>query len=335
MVLYELFDPTEGKMDGWLNHLEGVYRLLQYRGPQMHTTIASRAIFEHSRYLLMLQHLMSRRACILSQPEWLTAPWHGCEKSIEQQVFDNGLRLATAFEGCDLLKRGASDSESVINLFEECVEIYKNTVQILDTITPSVAVDLDSCSGEDFDILIVRNPAALLLSITALAIKLGACDTACSLLPVMGFQQSDLDSIPAGAEALFEDIVPTAKQIVNSVATCVDQKAGGMGAARLMFALKLARPQLPSNSQELCQCDELMDRLSGLDGQFNALGNYDRIKRGFDTAETTLVQGNSKAIARRWQEFADGSIASPVPLTRSCPFTDNASKFGTLRMTFR
>ena len=101
MVLYELFDATSESLAGWIDHLTGLSRLLQHRGPQMHTRQASRAIFEHSRYLLMLQHLMARKACVFGRSAWLEEPWRGAEKSVEQRVFDYGLRLSGVFEGCD------------------------------------------------------------------------------------------------------------------------------------------------------------------------------------------------------------------------------------------
>ncbi len=308
MAMYELFDPTGVEMDGWLKHLDGVRRLLEFRGPQKHSSAPARAVFEHSRYLLMFKHLISRKACILSQHEWLTMPWQDCEKSTEQKVFDNGLRLAAAFEASDNLIITGSSPNHVLILLKECIAVYDAVSLLLEQITPSIAIDLEPGPGSFDEGLIVRNPAALMLSITALAIQLGAGDTACGILDVA---RTSAYLLPINTTSRLLSIRDEnrviAEQIVDSVTTSVNQKVGAMGAARMVFALNLALHQFEQGSVQYADCRQLINQIQGLhdlDDQSATLDSQD-MKKYDAVAGLSLVRGNSVAIARKWQGYAD------------------------------
>lgn len=279
MVLYELVDLAFDNTKGWLNHLAGLSRLMQHRGPTMYKNAAAIAIFEHSRYLLMLQHLLARKASVFSQPAWLNEPWQDVDKSVEQSVFDNGLRLAALFERCDVAAQRHSEVSEAIELFGECTELY-DRLQILhqEHIAPGVAVaplPVAASSG-------VANPAAFMLSITALGIQLGAYGSACDILrrviepSITALEISDTNSesvriITQRTSHLIAKRRALAQLIIRSVELCSNEGLGAMGAARVIFSLQLAKQQFQPAEPEFERCQILLRRLDGRTTRFESM----------------------------------------------------------------
>ena len=49
----QLFQSTSAAPAGWLNHISGIARLLELRGPDKHHGSLPRALLESSRYMLV------------------------------------------------------------------------------------------------------------------------------------------------------------------------------------------------------------------------------------------------------------------------------------------
>lgn len=306
LVLYELFDPTEDRLDAWLGHLSGVYRVLQHRGPSRHVSIGAKAILEHARYILMFQHLASRKTSFLSEREWISAPWQDSSKSVEQMVFDNGLLLADIFERCDKITSTSSGMLHAEALLHDCVTIFEDTETLLrEHIRSAIGYDLENSPGHDGESLGVRNPAALLLSITAEAIKLGACDSAKRILFQAGPQCLAKGDIRTNVEMMVKASFPLAVRILEDISSCKTLRIGGMGAGRMAFALRLALSQFQPGSFEYAKCQRLIGKLKG---EGDRSGGIDKVGPQLsDKYAARLVQGNAEAIATRWERYADSA----------------------------
>lgn len=53
LVLYEVFETTSDDPSAWQNHLTGMTRLMELRGPHKHRSPMARAVFEDVRYALV------------------------------------------------------------------------------------------------------------------------------------------------------------------------------------------------------------------------------------------------------------------------------------------
>lgn len=285
MVLYELFDPTTDDAMAWLQHIAGTARLLGHRGPHLHRTKLARASLEHTRYLLMVQSLLDRKASLLSQPAWLTVPWEGVEKSVEQFIFDRGLILGALYEAADVARRKPDDAVEMTEIMQNCSTLDRDIESLLSAIYStfatkcalSAAIGLshsDSKSGDS------RTSAQLLLHITALSLQLGACVTGSDTYSLLE-RSSEVDCIFAEismrtlASTLGARLVPLARHIAYLSQNYLLVKTGAMGAARLVFALRLAKDQLTSEDSARAMCDDLLERFGGKAWQLGVIVRRD------------------------------------------------------------
>ena len=312
MTLYELFDSSTNNLDGWLDHLSGIYRLLQHRGPAKHNNTASLTLFEHSRYLIMLQHLVSRKASVLGQPDWLDRPWQDVKKSVEPKVFDEGLKLTSVFERCDLAMKGGSTEVDLSELFTDCVEIYHGISHLQEHhLSSLVKPDLEPKLLPAADNVIVQNPAALMLNITALGVKLGACKSACDVYQrtskLLGTADIEVpDSMANRAKLLNYDRRQMAQQIIQSVQICNNERVGAMGAARMIFSLQLAIREFEPGSPEMLECWKMLRQLSDLGHRFKALMRAVAPDESTTVPEDVdLIRENAGALAGQWQHMAE------------------------------
>lgn len=115
LSLFEIFEtqrPPKGASQsgphGWLSHAAGVARLLEARGPESYTTEKGHAVFLHSRIFTIIHATTSRKACFLSQPEWMTVPWKNHAKSMTHQFIDVMAFLPVLLETYDNTERNKS-----------------------------------------------------------------------------------------------------------------------------------------------------------------------------------------------------------------------------------
>ena len=330
MTLYEMFDSSTDNLDGWLNHLSGIYRLLEHRGPKLHISNAAHALFEHARYLIMLQYLVLRKSCVLAEPDWLHCPWQDMEKSVEQQVFDYGFRLTSVYERCDLVMQGCSHEIDVVVLLSDCMNIFDGIGRLQDQfIWPAATTDMKDASSPTADPALFKNPAGVMLSITALGIKLGACATACDIYGHVTSDAAALASAPdhlrSRAVLLHIDRHIVAKHIIAIVQECVKERVGAMGAARMMFSLQIAIKQFSTKDPEYEECSALMERLSGLSRMFRGVMTERATNNSLSTAGPDLVKGNASILAAQWQHLAhvcngtQGALFSMPPQVGNLP----------------
>ncbi|KAH0837397.1 hypothetical protein FOPE_05043 [Fonsecaea pedrosoi] len=123
MVLYESFESTSGDMGAWQNHIKGIARIIQLRGPKCHCDPLPKSILESMRYNAMVVCLTTKESSFLGGSDWPMQPWTETPKDFEQQLYDYGFTLANLFrrgeEACRCFDRGV-----ILQIFEEIRDCY-------------------------------------------------------------------------------------------------------------------------------------------------------------------------------------------------------------------
>ncbi|EXJ84468.1 hypothetical protein A1O3_05136 [Capronia epimyces CBS 606.96] len=83
---------------GWASHVEGVARLIQFRGPDLHVAGLSHRLFLDFRSTGITHALATRKSTYLAQQDWLTVPWKIQPKSDLDQLLDIMAQIATLIE---------------------------------------------------------------------------------------------------------------------------------------------------------------------------------------------------------------------------------------------
>ncbi|ETI19841.1 hypothetical protein G647_08855 [Cladophialophora carrionii CBS 160.54] len=141
MVLYESFESTSGDMAAWENHILGIARIIHLRGVHQTRDPISRSVLESIRYNVMIVSLMRSTSCFLGESEWLTVPWAGVSKSLDQRLFDYGFTLAYMMQRSETismstslsvpsqhrhqeLHQSASKRQTIIDILEQTLSCY-------------------------------------------------------------------------------------------------------------------------------------------------------------------------------------------------------------------
>ena len=101
------------------------------------------------------------------------------------------------------------------------------------------------------------------------------------------------------------------------------ERLGAMGAARMIFSLRLASQQFHPGDPEWQICSTLAAQLSGRRGRFGAL--VDGVG-GPDEHLPESVRGNASAIAVQWQRLADvnaGNVGNAAGSGELLPFQED------------
>jgi Fungal specific transcription factor domain/Fungal Zn(2)-Cys(6) binuclear cluster domain len=115
LSLYEVFEAKTSTAvrasptpNGWLSHAAGLSRLLEARGAESYTTDKGHAIFLYSRVLITIRASTARKACFLSEPQWLTVPWRNHPKNLQHKFIDIMVFLPVIMETYDNLESNIS-----------------------------------------------------------------------------------------------------------------------------------------------------------------------------------------------------------------------------------
>ncbi|OCT49940.1 hypothetical protein CLCR_06997 [Cladophialophora carrionii] len=141
MVLYESFESTSGDMAAWENHILGIARIIHLRGVHRTRDSISRSVLESIRYNVMIVSLMRSTACFLGESEWLSVPWAGVSKSLDQRLFDYGFTLAYMMQRSEAVSmptslsvpsqyrhqqihQSASKRQTILDILEQTLACY-------------------------------------------------------------------------------------------------------------------------------------------------------------------------------------------------------------------
>ena len=118
--LYEIFEAQTTALarrgstpNGWLSHAAGVARLLEARGPESYSTDRGHPIFLHTRVFVTIRASTARKACFLSQPQWLTIPWRNHPKNMQHKLVDIMVFMPVVLEMYDNVQESSgTDTEA-------------------------------------------------------------------------------------------------------------------------------------------------------------------------------------------------------------------------------
>jgi hypothetical protein len=115
---------------GMIQHLGGVHRLIEARGPERHQTRPELDVFEAARTGIVHQYMERKKRCFLGTVEWRTVPWlkHPEMKTLLSMICDIKCLLPGLFEDMEALRTGERSSPADIR--DLCQSV---TTQLHDT----------------------------------------------------------------------------------------------------------------------------------------------------------------------------------------------------------
>ncbi|KEF63606.1 uncharacterized protein A1O9_01584 [Exophiala aquamarina CBS 119918] len=293
LALYELTSLDRNDPEAWKSHVAGISAVLQARGAKRHNGAFSRDALEHCRYNLMMQCITSRNAFGFASGQWLDDPWNGAKKQVEQQVMDEGFRLAQILQIIDDDSFWWVEIESIQELLRMCEigssRLYKIKAKHLPGPTSHElrkpqppASDKDLSRGVETD---SQTSNRLVLRQTASAIQLGLCEaTRCIMQKVLEssyygithcgssrWKITDPESCIETEVVILEDGMQLAKEVVSNTNMIFNEFSDPElppEAIRLLFPLKMSSRMLKycTSCPQYEQCNTFINYLSGTKG---------------------------------------------------------------------
>jgi hypothetical protein len=115
---------------GMIQHLGGVHRLIEARGPERHQTRPELDVFEAARTGIIHQYMERKKACFLGTERWRTIPWlkHPEMKHLLSMICDIKALLPALLEDMEALRTGQRSSPAEFR--DLCQRV---TTQLYDT----------------------------------------------------------------------------------------------------------------------------------------------------------------------------------------------------------
>lgn len=280
MVLYESFESTSESMSSWMDHINGVARIIQLRGPKRHREPLQRTILESTRYNAMIASMARRQASFFAQPQWLTEPWTDDTKNFEQRSVDQGFLLSSLFEKADdlLLHRGDSDDVSLRR------DVFHMLRRLLDGLSALQAINEELVEVESQyarfkpagynvkDLCIPQTGEASILgaSATIIALELSFATLAEALHSRYNgllLQQHDDDDDDDDNTSILDEIAPyldqnwkltLSRQLLGDLETCL-QGSFEFTRARLIYPLNTVRWEVRKYPEDCARVRKLFD----------------------------------------------------------------------------
>ena len=245
LSLYELTDQySVPQRNGFGSHMAGLSTLLLLRGPNGVRDAMSLALFEHSRYVYVLQSILKRKASVFSTSEWMTIPWSAAAKTGEQQILDQGLLLGCLLERSEAFlahEPGLVSDYEAFDLVQDCMKVHECIGKLLcHRKSPS--------PSDDASIAGATHPTVAVVRTTSFALQLMACATASDVLsrpagrtlPHAGINQYLGQSTLIRKECgrLARTILTETKAFLST------DRQSVVGAGRMIFPLRLALQEL-------------------------------------------------------------------------------------------
>lgn len=276
MILYEAFEATSENMTSWFNHIQGIARILELRGPRCHHSPLTQTILESTRYYVMIVGMMQRRPSFLGRAEWLTEPWVDGHKNFEQRYIDYGFYLSDlSHQGDSIISQDASADP--VSRHVEFVQVLRGLQCGLDAVTalrkellqisieqarscPPGNIDQNLCSV-DFG----EEAGTTITSATLNALDLSYSLFAAALLHrYRGHPSSEHDSVVSQ----FGPYVDQGRRLMLARQILQDLEACSHGSfehirARMIFPLNVLRWELRQHPEEFGRVNGLFDVIAG------------------------------------------------------------------------
>lgn len=235
-----------------------------------------------------MQCISNRNASDFASKEWLDDPWIGAKKGTEQQVMDEGFKLAQVLQRLDDDTFWWTDITSIKELIEVCEEGASNIDSIKTEHLKGLPVDPDSrlprpaARRSPIDNLKRQTVNRLVLRLTASAIQLALCDaTHCIMQKVLEssfygirhcggnrWKLIDPESCTETEATVPQDGIQLAKEIVNEASIIFNCAELPPEVVRLLFPLKVAARMLKYSKycSQYEQCNTYVYYLLGRKG---------------------------------------------------------------------
>ncbi|KAK4943483.1 hypothetical protein LTR10_016974 [Elasticomyces elasticus] len=272
MVLYESFESTSESMTSWFNHIGGVARIIEVRGPRTHRKPLQRTILESMRYNAMIACMMRRQNSFFAQHQWLTEPWMDDTKSLEQRYVDQGFVLSSMYEKSDaMLQRNLGGDMSIR---EEIFEILRRLLDGLSNLQ-DLSQELAEVEGQyarskpaGYNVKELCTPQTGEVSIAVASATIIALELSCAMLAAaLVDRYTDRLHLDDDDSGILADISPyldqcriftLSRQLLQDLQTCLEGNFD-CTRARLIFPLNVVRWELREFPEDSAKVRELFD----------------------------------------------------------------------------
>ena len=121
MFSCQVSECSDNNVHAWLSHAQGTAHLIELWGSQMYTWPLAHKLYESFRSTAVsilfdrqggwlswprkiIQSLQTRTSSFVNETKWLSDPWEGLSKDIEQKLYDLGAELCTILKYADRIK---------------------------------------------------------------------------------------------------------------------------------------------------------------------------------------------------------------------------------------
>ncbi|TVY47417.1 Uncharacterized protein LOCC1_G004412 [Lachnellula occidentalis] len=128
LVIFEMMASKGGP--GIMQHLGGVQRLIQARGPERHQNRPDLDVFENARLGMVHQFMEKKKRCFLEEQQWMTIPWlkHPEAKTFVSSITDRKCYLPGLLEDMEAMRTGLRASQADVSIL--CEKIYTELYEL-------------------------------------------------------------------------------------------------------------------------------------------------------------------------------------------------------------
>ena len=276
MVLYESFESTSEDMAAWQNHIHGIARMIEMRGPHRHRDPLSKSILESMRYNMMIVCLMRRESSFLGSQDWLTTPWVDTTKDLDQRLYDYGFALSNMMQSSEEMSRIMAPQQ-LPRMLEQIYTGYTGLVSLNDELLAMQTQHSQFTGAAAHEIRFGETTFAI-TSALIIALDLTSSLFAAALVQKCG------DNIPGALQNLVGQIRryidPTrrrelAKKVLRQLEFCLQTQFEYMR-PKVIYPLNVVRWELRNDPEAKVQIQALFEAIAAKD-QF-------RIARGVQRA---------------------------------------------------
>jgi hypothetical protein len=103
LTIFEVMAPSGGDVSGWSRHVQGISRLFELRGPELHVDGLAHRLFLGFRSSAAIHALALRKPTYLAEPDWLIIPFTVEPKTEFHSLIDVMLQIPAFVDRTDRL----------------------------------------------------------------------------------------------------------------------------------------------------------------------------------------------------------------------------------------
>jgi hypothetical protein len=174
LIFYEFLESTSDDPTAWYNHLDGIAKLIELRGPEVRQSPLGAAVFDELQYIFMAKAIMKRESTMFADPRWNHTS-DTDSTGTDQAMCKLGFGLAAILERLDVLKSQPPGIESLTGA-SKCLSDLNDLFDRAKTLQDELEPDLKTPSEW-------QRVECTLRTLSLLAIQLLAADISDELVP--------------------------------------------------------------------------------------------------------------------------------------------------------